>query len=105
MMRRLLARRSVHTTEEARRYLGSPGELTDARLMPNLDVAVERLATACREGETVALFGDFDVDGVTSTTILTEGLRECHNSLTDIMRIRCLRFLPCPYGILLNLCI
>jgi single-stranded-DNA-specific exonuclease len=76
LMRRLLARRSVRTTEEARRYLGSPGELTDARLMPNLDVAVERLARACRHSETVAVFGDFDVDGVTSTTILTAGLRE-----------------------------
>ncbi|MBT5773020.1 MAG: single-stranded-DNA-specific exonuclease RecJ, partial [Dehalococcoidia bacterium] len=76
LIQRLLARRSVGTTEEARRYLGSPGELTDAQLMPNLDVAVERLARACREGETVAVFGDFDVDGVTSTTILTEGLRE-----------------------------
>ena len=76
LMRRLLARRGVHNTEEARRYLGSPGELTDPRLMPNLDIAVGRLADACRSGETVAVFGDFDVDGVTSTTILTEGLRE-----------------------------
>ena len=76
LMRRLLARRGVHDTEQARRYLGSPGELTDPRLMPNLDVAVERLAAACRAGETVAIFGDFDVDGVTSTTILTESLRE-----------------------------
>jgi single-stranded-DNA-specific exonuclease len=76
LIQRLLARRSVRTTEEARRYLGSPGELTDARLMPNLDVAVDRLARACRDGETVAVFGDFDVDGVTSTTLLTEGLRE-----------------------------
>ncbi len=76
LMRRLLARRGVHNTEEARRYLGSPGELTDPRLMPNLKVAVDRLAAACRNGETVAVFGDFDVDGVTSTTILTEGLRE-----------------------------
>jgi single-stranded-DNA-specific exonuclease len=75
VVRRLLARRGVHTTDEARRYLGSPGELTDPRLMPNLDVAVRRLADACRSGETVAVFGDFDVDGVTSTTILTEGLR------------------------------
>jgi single-stranded-DNA-specific exonuclease len=76
LMRRLLARRGVHNTVEARHYLGSPGELTDPRLMPNLDVAVRRLAEACRSGETVAVFGDFDVDGVTSTTILTEGLRE-----------------------------
>jgi single-stranded-DNA-specific exonuclease len=43
--------------------------------MPNLDVAVERLANACRAGETVAVFGDYDVDGVTSATILVEGLR------------------------------
>jgi len=76
LMRRLLARRGVQTTEDARRYLGNPGELTDPRLMPNLEVAVQRLAAACRNGETVAVYGDFDVDGVTSTTILTEGLRE-----------------------------
>lgn len=76
LMRRLLARRGVTNTEEARRYLGSPGALTDPQLMPNLEVAVRRLAAACRDGETVAVYGDFDVDGVTSTTILTEGLRE-----------------------------
>ena len=76
LMRRLLARRGVRNTEEARRYLGSPGELIDPRLMPNLELAVQRLAAACSDGETVAVFGDFDVDGVTSTTILTEGLRK-----------------------------
>jgi single-stranded-DNA-specific exonuclease len=50
--------------------------LTDPALMPNLDVAVERLEAACRRGERVAIFGDFDVDGITSTTILVEGLRD-----------------------------
>ena len=76
LMRVLLAHRSVHTTIAARAYLGRAGELTDAALMPNLDVAVERLARACRAGECVAVFGDYDVDGVTSTTILVEGLRD-----------------------------
>lgn len=76
LMRVLLSHREVRSTVEARAYLGRPGELTDPRLMPNLDVAVERLARACRAGETVAVFGDYDVDGVTSTTILTEGLRD-----------------------------
>lgn len=75
LMRLLLARRGVATTEAARRFLGSPRDLTDPRLMPNLDVAVERLARACRAGETVAVYGDYDVDGVTATTVLTEGLR------------------------------
>jgi single-stranded-DNA-specific exonuclease len=66
----------VHSHAEAVHYLGEPGELTDPALMPNLDVAVERLGRACDAGETVAVFGDFDVDGLTSTTILTEGLRD-----------------------------
>ncbi len=70
----LLAHRGVHTLEEARNYLGAPGDLTDPRLMPNLAVAVARLAQACRAGEQVAVFGDFDVDGITATTILSEGL-------------------------------
>ncbi|RLT35295.1 MAG: single-stranded-DNA-specific exonuclease RecJ [Chloroflexi bacterium] len=70
----LLSHRDVHDTAEGHAYLGEPGELTDPRLMPNLEVAVERLARACTAGERVAVFGDFDVDGVTSTTILTEGL-------------------------------
>ncbi len=75
LMRLLLARRSVTTTEAARRFLGTPRDLTDPALMPNLDVAVERLARACRAGETVAVYGDYDVDGVTATAVLTEGLR------------------------------
>jgi single-stranded-DNA-specific exonuclease len=70
----LLAHRGVHSLAEAHDYLGAPGELTDPALMPNLDVAVRRLAKACLEREKVAILGDFDVDGVTSTTILTEGL-------------------------------
>ena len=76
LMRVLLAHRDVRTTVEARRYLGRPGDLTDPALMPNLDIAVTRLARACAEGETVAVFGDYDVDGITSTAILVEGLRD-----------------------------
>ena len=76
LMRTLLAHREVRSTIAARAYLGRPGELTDPALMPNLDVAVARLARACRAGETVAVFGDYDVDGVTSTAILVEGLRD-----------------------------
>src|SRR5690606_33626431 len=84
LMRTLLAQRGVLTTAEARRYLGSPGELTDPRLMPNLEAAVDRLVRACEDGETVAVYGDYDVDGVTATTVLVEGLR-------------CLGAQPIPY--------
>lgn len=74
LVRILLAQRGVHTTVEARKHLGRPGELTDPRLMPNLEAAVDRLARACERGETVAVYGDYDVDGVTATALLVEGL-------------------------------
>lgn len=70
----LLAHRAVRSVEEGQAYLGAPGDLIDPALMPNLEIAVTRLAEACRGGEHVAVFGDFDVDGITATTILTEGL-------------------------------
>jgi single-stranded-DNA-specific exonuclease len=74
LVRGLLTHRGVNTTEAARRFLGSPQELTDPRLMPNLEVAVTRLVEACERGESVAIFGDYDVDGVTATCVLFEGL-------------------------------
>lgn len=70
----LLAHRGVRGVEEAQDYLGDSGDLTDAGLMPGIDVAVERLIEACRTGEIVAVYGDYDVDGVTATTILVETL-------------------------------
>ena len=71
----LLAHRSVGGLEQAGDYFADAEDLTDPSLMPDLDVAVERLARACLNGETVAVFGDFDVDGVTATTVLVEGLQ------------------------------
>ena len=76
----------MRSVAEASHHLGAPGALTDPALMPNLDVAVERLERACAEGETVAVFGDFDVDGLTATTILTEAL--------DDLGARALPYIP-----------
>ena len=60
---------------EAEQHLGDdPRPFTDPALMPNLGAAVERLARACSGGETVAILGDYDVDGLTATAILTESL-------------------------------
>ncbi len=75
LISQLLARRGVRGLDQALEHFAEPQDLTDPALMPNLDVAVERLARACRAGETVAVLGDFDVDGITATTVLVEGLR------------------------------
>jgi single-stranded-DNA-specific exonuclease len=49
--------------------------LADPFLLPNMDKAVERLFRARKQNESLVIFGDYDVDGVTSTALLTEVLR------------------------------
>jgi single-stranded-DNA-specific exonuclease len=47
-------------------------QLADPMLLPNIDRAVDRLFCARERGERVVIFGDYDVDGVTSTALLIE---------------------------------
>jgi single-stranded-DNA-specific exonuclease len=49
--------------------------LADPFLLPNMAVAVERLLRAREQNELLIIFGDYDVDGVTSTALLVEVLR------------------------------
>jgi single-stranded-DNA-specific exonuclease len=49
-------------------------QLADPFLLPQMDRAVDRLWRAREAGEALVVFGDYDVDGVTSTTILLEVL-------------------------------
>ncbi len=49
--------------------------LPDPRSLKDMDKASSRLARACIEGETLAIFGDYDVDGATSAALLFEVLR------------------------------
>ena len=49
--------------------------LADPFLLPNMDAAVTRLFAAHERNESVVVFGDYDVDGVTSTTLMLEVLR------------------------------
>ena len=50
-------------------------ELADPFLLPNISAAVDRLFQARERSEQVLVFGDYDVDGVTSTALLLEVLR------------------------------
>jgi single-stranded-DNA-specific exonuclease len=49
--------------------------LADPFLLPDMSAAVERLFLARQRNETLVIFGDYDVDGVTSTALLLEVLR------------------------------
>lgn len=69
---RLLARRGVADADAAQRFLKpAPEHLHDPMTLAGMDDAVERLATAREHGEKLAVVGDYDVDGVTSTALLT----------------------------------
>ncbi|MFZ6030598.1 MAG: single-stranded-DNA-specific exonuclease RecJ [Chloroflexota bacterium] len=71
-----LVRRGVTTPEAARAFL-DPDAYTPASPfdLPGMQAAVERLAHAIRCGERICVWGDFDVDGQTSTAILVSTLR------------------------------
>ena len=71
----LLARRGYAAAEDARRYLRPRLEhLLPPSMLPGLDDAVVRIDAAITRGEMILVHGDYDVDGMASTTILTRTL-------------------------------
>ena len=65
----LLEIRGVDQEEEIRDLL-SGGQLSDPFLMKDMDKAVERIRRAIDDFEKIAVYGDYDADGVTATSIL-----------------------------------
>jgi single-stranded-DNA-specific exonuclease len=73
---RLLAARGHAPAEQAKRYLRPRLEhLLPPEQLLDLGRAVDRLVGAVRTGETILVHGDYDVDGMCSTTLLTKALR------------------------------
>ncbi|MDE6900288.1 MAG: single-stranded-DNA-specific exonuclease RecJ [Oscillospiraceae bacterium] len=72
----LLSARGVASPEEAALLLDREQRLTcPPLLMKDMDKAVARIHRALAEGERIAVFGDYDVDGITSTVLLVDYLR------------------------------
>ena len=72
----ILASRGIVSGEQARSYLDCNTPLLDPFLMTDMDLAAGRVAVAMAAGEKIAVFGDYDVDGITSTCLLTDFLRK-----------------------------
>ncbi|HSX03894.1 MAG TPA: single-stranded-DNA-specific exonuclease RecJ [Rhabdochlamydiaceae bacterium] len=72
----VLAARGFSSLEEIHDYLYAKlPNLLDPHLFPEMDKAVERVMRALKNKETVLIYGDNDVDGITGATLLTEFLR------------------------------
>ncbi|MDT0631699.1 single-stranded-DNA-specific exonuclease RecJ [Rubrivirga sp. S365] len=73
---RSLALRGVRSFDDAHTFFRPAlGRLHDPGLMRDMDRAVERVARAVRGGERVLVYGDYDVDGTTSTAMMTTFLQ------------------------------
>ena len=83
----VLAARGVHSPEAAAEALDRERSLTLSPMgMKDMDKAVARIQRAIADGETIAVFGDYDVDGITSTVLLMDYLKSCG--------VKCLRYIP-----------
>lgn len=72
----VLALRGIRTAEQARAlFEGGPSTLHDPLLMKGMAEARERVLLAIERGEIVAVYGDYDVDGITSTCLVADYLR------------------------------
>ena len=75
-MARLLFRKGFRSTVEVQTFLRPRlSSLSDPFLLPQMRAAVARIVAALDSHERVVLFGDYDVDGVTSLALLAEMLR------------------------------
>ena len=71
----ILLSRGIDSSQKLRLFLDPPHHLPHNPMrLPDMDRALRRLYQAIHRQETVGIFGDFDVDGVTGTAIVAEGL-------------------------------
>lgn len=71
----VLASRGIGDDRQARAYLDCNAPLLDPFLMTDMDKSAGRVGLAMSRGEKIAVFGDYDVDGITATCLLTDFLR------------------------------
>ena len=76
LVEQILVRRGLGELSAAKAFL-DPNEYTptDGWEMPDLRIAVDRIEQAKNKGESICVWGDFDVDGQTSTALLVQTFR------------------------------
>lgn len=76
LLKRLLYSRGIKTEEEINEFL-NPLEmnLTSPNVFTDMEKAVNRIACAIENNEVIVIYGDFDADGVTSTSVLYKTLK------------------------------
>ena len=73
----ILASKKIISKDEIREFLNpTRDDFHDPFLMPDMEKAVERILIAIQNKEKIIIYGDYDVDGITSVTVLKKFLEE-----------------------------
>ncbi len=76
LLRQILFNRGYSNYEEARNFLNAvPNTDSDPFQLTGMSAAVDRICLALQNQERIAIYGDYDVDGVTATALLMEALK------------------------------
>lgn len=76
---RVLLSRGLNDAETIRQFCEPKlTSLHDPGLMPNIDIAAARIVDAVRRDQLIAIYGDYDVDGVTAAAILWHTIKTAH---------------------------
>ena len=82
VLSQLLVQREIFTYDDARNFFRPDlANLHDPFLMADMDKAVERLTKAMRHNEKIMVYGDYDVDGTTSVSLVYKFLQKFHNNI------------------------
>lgn len=82
ILAQLLVQREIYTFEEARSFFRPDlAELHDPFLMADMDKAVDRLTRAMQNNEKILIYGDYDVDGTTSVSLVYKFLKQFYSNV------------------------
>ncbi|MBR1802654.1 MAG: single-stranded-DNA-specific exonuclease RecJ [Clostridia bacterium] len=77
LLANILANRNIISKEEVRLFLNpTRNDFHNPFLMPDMEIAVSRVLQAIQNQEKTIIYGDYDVDGITSITVLKQFLKE-----------------------------
>jgi len=80
---KLLVQRGVHSFEAAKKFFRpSLGDLHDPFLLKDMDIAVSRIEKAIANKENILIYGDYDVDGTTSVSLVASYLKTITTSIS-----------------------
>jgi single-stranded-DNA-specific exonuclease len=75
LIAQLLYHRGIESASQAELFISADSRLQgDPLLLPDIEPALARIYSALLRGETMAIYGDFDADGICATALLVEGL-------------------------------